>query len=311
MPAHPASKMKSARRKAEEMAESPEEEASEAGEYEEEEEEEEEDTASVRQGSAGSSGGRKRKSSSSPQRKQRWGTKTAGMKDSACGCSGKAGGKCDGNCSGKRGDALTAPEYLAACDLGIQDRPRTYIRARLDAAAQIREDLKCGPGTKPCGKACIPKENKCRLTAGHKAGTALTIAGSAIQTAGFLGTITGVGIGNAKQVGRNLQLAAAGQALTAAGARAKGYKKESNTMLRRAGLQAALGTSLTGDIGRAGRAAKAGARASAGKLSALKGRVTQRSARARLERQFRRNEQDAAPSPYASGFAFDSVTLAL
>ena len=61
--------------------------------------------------------------------------------DGECGCKGKKGGKCDGSCGGamrKRADAaLTPHEYLNACDLGIQDRSRSYIRARLDAAERL------------------------------------------------------------------------------------------------------------------------------------------------------------------------------
>ena len=76
--------------------------------------------------------------------------------DGECGCTGKKGGKCDGNCGGamrKRGDAaLTPHEYLDACDLGIQDRSRSYIRARLDAAERL--DLKCGKGSISKGEKC-------------------------------------------------------------------------------------------------------------------------------------------------------------
>jgi uncharacterized protein YcfJ len=76
--------------------------------------------------------------------------------DAECGCKGKKGGKCDGNCGGsmrKRGDsALTPHEYLNACDLGIQDRSRSYIRARLDAAERL--DLKCGKGSISKGEKC-------------------------------------------------------------------------------------------------------------------------------------------------------------
>lgn len=76
--------------------------------------------------------------------------------DAECGCKGKKGAKCDGNCGGamhKRGDAaLTPHEYLSACDLGIQDRSRSYIRARLDAAERL--DLKCGKGSISKGEKC-------------------------------------------------------------------------------------------------------------------------------------------------------------
>jgi hypothetical protein len=106
------------------------------------------------------------------------------MKDAAsgsCGC-GKAG-KCDGNCSGKagakRGDALTAPEYLAACDLGIQDRSRTYIRSRLDAAA-ARQDLKCGKGSISKGEKCT-KGAATQVESNKRSG----LTGKALLTAGL------------------------------------------------------------------------------------------------------------------------------
>lgn len=80
------------------------------------------------------------------------------------GCAGKTSGKCKA-CAGKamkdgcgsypmkkRSDALTAPEYLAACELGIQGRSRNYIRARLDTAQRL--DLKCGKGAISQGEKC-------------------------------------------------------------------------------------------------------------------------------------------------------------
>jgi hypothetical protein len=74
--------------------------------------------------------------------------------DAECGCSSKKGGKCDGNCGSmrKRGDSLSPLEYLDACELGIQDRSTTYIRARLDAAERL--DLKCGKGSISEGEKC-------------------------------------------------------------------------------------------------------------------------------------------------------------
>jgi len=77
------------------------------------------------------------------------------MDGEGCGCGGRKGkGKCDGNCGKKmdRNDALTPQEYLAACDLGIQGRSRSYIRARLDAAERL--DLKCGKGAISQGEKC-------------------------------------------------------------------------------------------------------------------------------------------------------------
>ena len=75
--------------------------------------------------------------------------------DAECGCKGKKGRKCDANCGSmrKRSDSLTPQEYLTACEMGIQDRSSTYIRARLDTAAS-RNDLKCGKGAISEGEKC-------------------------------------------------------------------------------------------------------------------------------------------------------------
>jgi hypothetical protein len=95
--------------------------------------------------------------------------------DAECGCKGKKGGKCDGNCGGamrKRGDAaLTPHEYLDACALGVQDRSRSYIRARLDAAARL--DLKCGKGAISKGEKCT-KGAATQVTAVHNSGRPLS-----------------------------------------------------------------------------------------------------------------------------------------
>lgn len=81
--------------------------------------------------------------------------------DAECGCMSKGRkGKCDGSCGKsmkdggymKKMDSLTPQEYLTACELGIQNRSRTYIRARLDAAERL--DLKCGNGAISEGEKC-------------------------------------------------------------------------------------------------------------------------------------------------------------
>ena len=81
--------------------------------------------------------------------------------DAECGCMSKGRkSKCDGSCGKsmkdggymKKMDSLTPQEYLTACELGIQNRSRTYIRARLDAAERL--DLKCGNGAISEGEKC-------------------------------------------------------------------------------------------------------------------------------------------------------------
>lgn len=89
--------------------------------------------------------------------------------DAECGCGKKKGRKCDGSCGSmrKRSDSLTPQEYLTACELGIQDRSSTYIRARLDAA-EARNDLKCGKGAISKNEK---KERKWRKSVGYKDGS--------------------------------------------------------------------------------------------------------------------------------------------
>jgi len=78
----------------------------------------------------------------------------------ACMKKDKKGGK-DCGCTHKN-DSLTPQEYIQACDLGIQDRSRAYIRARLDA----------GKGTgKKCGASHIPAKATCTKGAGGKSGS--------------------------------------------------------------------------------------------------------------------------------------------
>lgn len=90
----------------------------------------------------------------------------------ACGSKGRKGkAACDGSC-GKamkdggyskkmdRNDVLTPQEYLAACDLGIHQRNRAYIRARLDAERRF---------DKKCGASGIPDNAKCNKAQGTSA----------------------------------------------------------------------------------------------------------------------------------------------
>lgn len=62
----------------------------------------------------------------------------------------------------------------------------TTIYARIDSfIEQLRKDAKCGSGSKPCGKICIPKERNC---AGQ---TAKAFGGGAVQAlAGPVGSGT-------------------------------------------------------------------------------------------------------------------------
>jgi len=81
-----------------------------------------------------------------------------------CAKKGKKKGSCGCDKGGKMDAALTPMEYLDACDLGIQDRSKSYIRARLDAMATAGK----GQGTK-CGNGYIGRGKKCRSGAGGMA----------------------------------------------------------------------------------------------------------------------------------------------
>lgn len=144
--------------------------------------------------------------SAMPSRKRRARRSKAPM-DSDCSC-GKRKSKCDGSCGKKdgsykpmmdRADALTPQEYLAACDLGIQGRSRSYIRARLDA--EDRLDLKCGKGAIPEGKKCTkgPATRVQKKTGGigPNGRKALAIGGAVGAAAGLAAAARGRGIKSA------------------------------------------------------------------------------------------------------------------
>jgi hypothetical protein len=116
--------------------------------------------------------------------------------DADCGCMSKGRkGKasCDGSCGKKmdRNDALTPQEYLAACELGIQGRSRSYIRARLDSAARL--DLKCGAGSISEGEKCT-KGTAQKVEPKQKAGSpvqrkAASVAKAALVAGAVLGGV--------------------------------------------------------------------------------------------------------------------------
>ena len=195
-----------------------------------------------------------------PDRKRRAkGSENTGpaMKDAeggGCGCGKK--GTCDGNCSAgkaKRGDALTAPEYLAACDLGIQNRSRTYIRARLDAAA-ARQDLKCGKGSISKGEKCTkgaataPSFNDRRVAQGgfswgkatkaEKAGAAV---GGAATLAGLATAVHGLTKGNFAQAQAGIQIAGAGNIALGGTQVAQGVRTGNRQAVASGALVAGLG----------------------------------------------------------------------
>ena len=234
--------------------------------------------------------------------------------DAECGCKGKKGGKCDGSCGGamrKRGDAaLTPHEYLDACDLGIQDRSRSYIRARLDAAERL--DLKCGKGSiskgEKCTKGAATTVNPNAQGKGSNTALKMAAAGGLVIGASYLAGRSGLGlkagsalktaaseigqaskeISSAGKYGLKMQTKVAKQAASNIRGRAKlraltnTKMPESNTLYGRVVNPWAEGAAQLSDQGQAGRAVQA------------------------AKRRFRRRD-----SPYASGFPLDSAALAI
>lgn len=210
------------------------------------------------------------------------------MDGEGCGCGGRKGkASCDGSCGKKmdRNDALTSQEYLAACELGIQGRSRSYIRARLDAAERL--DLKCGKGSISEGEKChvgpaqkvdpktaAKKEfktlmrdpvaaNRFNKAKGNTKGVGNKIkaagefaarlgAGAAIGHGAFQ-TFEGAMKGNLGEVSRgfrNMQLGAAATQVAAASKASRMGKSElSKEFLKSAGRQVAIGVGQEAALG--------------------------------------------------------------
>lgn len=136
------------------------------------------------------------KTKTSRKRSAKGAKNTKAPMDSDCGCGGKKGASCDGNCGGyakkmDRNDALTPQEYLAACEIGIQGRSRAYIRARLDTAERL--DLKCGAGSISEGEKCH-KGTAQRMDPRQKSGSpiqrkAASVAKAALVAGAVLGGV--------------------------------------------------------------------------------------------------------------------------
>lgn len=102
----------------------------------------------------------------------------------------------DSSCGTRRGDSLTVHEYLAACDLGIQNQPTGYIRARLDATERL--DLKCGKGAirqgQKCSKGAATAVEKNPYSIRRSTGRGALIGAGAL---GGIGALQGAALGAA------------------------------------------------------------------------------------------------------------------
>lgn len=254
--------------------------------------------------------------------------------DGDCGCGGKKGTSCDGNCGGyaKKMDALTPQEYLTACELGIQSRSRSYIRARLDVAERL--DLKCGNGAisegEKCTKGAAQKVQAAPAQGGGKARKPKVSTGQRILRGVTSGMAFYSGLSNAERAGRLLAqgkvegaLMAGGSAvgsLTAAGSYSQG--KYLQGMGREAagiagGIGAAAGYGAVRGFQRAGGPQKVGnyARAKWGPMNEAwkkakyrAGSVNVKATRVSESPALLRGRRD---SIYAAGFTADLAQLAI
>ena len=230
--------------------------------------------------------------------------------DTECGCSGKKGGKCEGSCGSMKKDradaALTPHEYLNACDLGVQERSRSYIRARLDAAERL--DLKCGKGSISKGEKCskgaatAPENAPISIRKGVKLGA---------QIGGGLGAAQGAMLGGAMMGGPGGALA--GAAIGAASGALQGAVIGGGVQVaRKAGAAYSRGRERNRNV-QAG-IAKLNPKfkkqyAAAKAKGASRQELTQLSIKQAGEIDKLMNKR--RDSPYASGFPLDSAALAI
>lgn len=246
--------------------------------------------------------------------------------DAECGCKGKKGAKCDGNCGGamrKRADsALTPHEYLDACDLGIQDRSRSYIRARLDAAERL--DLKCGKGSISKGEKCT----KGAATAvdpkapgkGKGMGTALKVAaGAALIGAAAYGATKGSKALNARSMRAKSMMSSARKLRNQGESTMYAARRTNLRALKNEKPNATPAQMSAADIKAQLRLAEAAATKSAARsqarrlISEASRQAPPSKARMRrsVNRLLTRGVSTKRDSPYASGFPLDSAALAI
>jgi hypothetical protein len=238
----------------------------------------------------------------------------APMDGEGCSCGARKGkASCDGNCGSyskkmDRNDALTPKEYLAACDLGIQGRSRSYIRARLDTAERL--DLKCGNGSISEGEKChvgaAQKVQPTQYKQGNvepnkKAAQRLRTAGRVAGAVGALAPLAGLASGSA--TGMVAGFGAARTAFTTAGA-LNTYAKAQETGSK-AGRDR-LKKEAKGQLTKAGGQLISGA---VGGL-ALASTVRRSQRRQKLEKLYR-GPSAKRDSVYASGFSPDLDQLAI
>ncbi len=181
------------------------------------------------------------------------------MEDAECCAEKKGKSKCSACKAGKpcmgRSDALTSQDYLDACDLGIADRSRPYIRARLDAMtaltpSALRSDKKCGASSIPDNKQCRVGSGGAPAGRQRKPGRLAKAVGAGLGTASAISA--GINTVNAVRSARKGNLARAANYATTAGGSAlatknyfkgnigKGYAAELSGTLAGVGVEIGL-----------------------------------------------------------------------
>lgn len=97
---------------------------------------------------------------------------------------------------------------------------------KLDRAKQ------CGPNSKQCGNACIPRDNKCNNGIRAKAEVGAVVGGFASQVVGTSVGLYGLVKGNTKLMNAGVDVAAAGQAVSGVGQISMGKRLNNKNMIR-------------------------------------------------------------------------------
>jgi hypothetical protein len=158
----------------------------------------------------------------------------------ACAKKGKKKGSCGCDKGGKMDAALTPMEYLDACDLGIQNRSRAYIRGVLS----VREDKKCGGSGIAEGKKCNKGMTGGGMSRQEKVGNVMRVAGTIGGVAGISGAVRSISKGNFEQAHKRLAAANGSTAIAATGTamvgKATGNKLQENVGKTMVGVSGAM-----------------------------------------------------------------------
>jgi hypothetical protein len=172
-----------------------------------------------------------------------------GAADKKCSKCKKGGKKCS-KCSHEKEesmkeDGLSVDEYLAACELRIQNQSRPYIRARLDAAGAKTKGkgVKCGNGYISQGETC-GKGGAVRQAIENVA----IKGGGKVSTLGFGGGIAATLMGRPQAANALFRASTVGSAVEAGGLMAKG-RRTKNEKLEKLGKNRLTGIAVGEALG--------------------------------------------------------------